>query len=1009
MKRILLFTILTFAFTSFFAQTKMVKGKVSDPAGELLIGVNIMEEGTDNGTVSAFDGTFSISLTSPEAVLVFSYLGYEKQEIPVQAGSELDVVLKPRVSNLDELVIIGYGSIKKRDLTGSMSVIKLDDAQTPEALSVGNVIQGMASGVKVSSNGNLGAEPNIQIRGIGNFGNSQPLYVIDGIISTGGLRDLNVNDIESVQILKDASTAAIYGNRAANGVVIITTKKGVKGKPRINVSTTFSMDKLPALHLMDTAEFFKYNDMAYENAGLEPQNHYDNSTDWEKEVLRTGFSKDINLTVSGANDYLNYLVSANYYNIKGTSMGTNLDRYNIRANTEYNKGRFTVGEKIAVTKTEVIPSSSGNPITDVMRMTPDIAVKDSTHPGGWGYGDEDRARTFGTNSLAVQDLNRIKNWNTRIRGIVYGQVKLFDWLKYRANFAYETSLDGSQHRRQEGNWTLNLPFEPNSLYDFTGRYQSYLYENFLTFDKEINGHKINVVLGSSRQDQSYKLEQNTVKNFAEWNQDITAIADPTGSDTINVKLRAEWFLLSYFTRLNYDYKGKYLLSASLRRDASSQFAKEYRAGYFPSIALGWIISSEDFFNVPFISNLKLKANYGELGNSAIVNWGAVSGLYDYIPTLTTYPLYVFGNDVIHEGATERELVNRDLRWETKQIANFGTDMGFIKNKLQISADYFISTTKDLLLEYPILLATGNDGGNPWVNAGTLQNRGVEIEANWSDQIRAFKYSVSINATKLKNEVLDLPYFDQSITTGLTKTTIGDPLAMFHLIKTDGIFQTEEEVLAHTTDIYDEVTGEFIETVVIQPDAQPGDLRYIDYNQDGIISQAGDRQYAGSPWPKLEAGININASYKGFDFTALGFGAFGQTVWNGTKALIESFADNSNYATGVNPWTPDNTNTTMPRIIYGDDRNTLGYTDYWLEDGSYFKIQQLSLGYSLNGKVLEKYIRSARIGISAQNLYTFTKYNGLDAEFNNGNKLEFGVDGIAYPNPTSYLLSINITF
>ena len=1006
MKHILLLLLLLLSSLSIYAQSHNVKGTIRDANGETLIGVNIVEKGTSSGTVSNVDGSYSLNVSSPEAVLVFSYVGFLKAEVPVNKQSTINLVMEQDVSNLDEMVVIGYGSIKKRDLLGSASVINVDKMKNTQSLSVGNAIQGMASGVKIRSNGAIGAEPNIQIRGIGNFGNSQPLYVIDGIISTGGLRDLNTNDIETVQVLKDASTTAIYGNRAANGVIIITTKKGKLGKPRVNLSSKTGMDILPALNLMDTAEFFKYNDMAYTNAGLEPQEHYNNSTNWEKEVLRTGVSQDYNLDVSGATENFNYLISGNYYNIKGTMKGTNLDRYSLRANTEYSKGRFKIGEKIAVTKTVVIPSTHGNPVAQVMRMTPDIAVRDTLNPGGYGYGHEAYARTFGTNPIAMQDLFRIKNWNTRIRGIVYGEVQILPELSYKASFSYETSIDGSKHTRQIGNWTLNQPFEPNRLYEFSGRYESFLYENYFTYNKTFGDHAINAVLGGSRQDQSYNFDDSNIQNFTEWNEDITEIADATGSDTIRDSKSATIHLLSYFARVNYNFKQKYLLSASLRRDVSSQFGPEYRVGYFPSVAAGWVISEEDFFDIPFITNLKLNANYGELGNSSIYDWRSVSGIYDYIPTLTQYPLYTFGNDVIHAGATERQLVNRDLRWETKIITNYGIDLGFVKNKLQISADYFIATTKDVLIPYPILLATGNDGGNPWVNAGSLQNKGVEIEATWKDQIGEFKYSISLNATKLQNKVLDLPYFDQSITEGLTKTTIGEPIAMFYLIESDGIFQTEEEVLAHTTDVYDTETGEFIETVVIQPNAKPGDLRLIDYDQNGFISEAGDRQEMGSPWPKLEAGLNLSASYKGFDIYVMGFGAFGQKVWNGKRALIERSADNSNYDKDINPWTPENTNTDMPRFIYGDDRNVRGVYDIWLEDGSFFKIQQISLGYNFN---LGNIIKSGRIGIAAQNFHTFTKYKGLDPEFNNGNKLSFGVDGNSYPTPKSYTLSVNLSF
>lgn len=1006
-KNLIIMPLLLLIILNGYSQVNTIQGKVTDISGQLLIGVNVTIEGTTRGTVTDKDGNYRIEIPSQNAVIVFSFMGYLTERVTYTGQDVLDVQLVIDIASLDEVVLIGYGSIRRRDLTGSMSVIRMDDLKTKKALSVGEVLQGMASGVKVTGNGNIGAEPNIQVRGIGNFGNSQPLYVIDGIISTGGLRDLNVNDIETVQILKDASTAAIYGNRAANGVVLITTRKGAEGEPRINFSSKFGIDRLPALNMMDTTEFFYYNDMAYANAGLAPQDHFKHSTDWEKEVLRTGYSQDINLDVSGAKNHLSYMVSCNYYSVHGTSIGTSLDRYSFRVNTEYKRGRFTVGENISVSRTEIIPPI-GNPIVDAMRMQPNIPMYDSLNVGGYGFGNEARARTFGANHVAAMDFLRIKDWNTRIRGIVFGEVEILPYLKNRANFAYETSFDGSQHRRQIGNWTLNQPFEPNRLYDFSGRYESFLYENFLTFDKKIEGHSINAMIGISRHDQFYNFDQSEIRNFASWNEDITAIEDPIGADTITLDMSAKWYMLSYFTRLNYDYQGRYLLSASVRRDASSQFSEAHRVGYFPSIALGWVISNEEFYNIPFITNLKLKANYGELGNSAIVNWQNVTGLYDYIPILTTYPLYTFGNDVIHQGTIQRQLVNTDLRWETKQIANFGADIGLVRNKLQISADYFISTTKDVLLRYPILLATGNDGGNPWVNAGTLRNRGVELELTWRDYDGDFKYSISVNATKLQNEVLDLPYFDKSMTTGLAKTTIGQPLAMFYLIKADGIFQTPEEVLAHTTDVYNPETGQ-MEAVVIQPNAKPGDLRLVDYGQNGFISEADDRQYVGSPWPKFEGGLSFSASYKGFDLFLHGFGAYGQKVWNGKRTLIERFADNTNYPRGINPWTPENTNTTMPRLLYGDERNTRGVYDYWIEDGSYFKIQQVSLGYNFDKKHLGNFIHSVRVGLAVQNLYTITKYTGFDPAFDNGFKLEFGVDPLAYPTPTTYLFSLNFSF
>jgi hypothetical protein len=397
-----------------------------------------------------------------------------------------------------------------------------------------------------------------------------------------------------------------------------------------------------------------------------------------------------------------------------------------------------------------------------------------------------------------------------------------------------------------------------------------------------------------------------------------------------------------------------------------------------------------------MDNLKVRANYGELGNSAF------GEPYDYIPSLTTFPLAVFGtgsDEVVLNGAIQRELVNTDLTWETKKQMNIGAEFGFLKNRLQLSADYYISTTEDVLVEFPILIATGNDGGNPWVNAGSLKNSGLDLDISWREIRGNFRYSVTANFTTIKNEVLDLPYGDERILNWGTLSEVGSPMAMFYLIETDGIFQTEEEVLAHTNS----------EGTVIQPDAQPGDLRYVDYDDNGIISSAGDRQVVGSPWPKLEAGLSVEMEYKNIDFSMHGFGAFGQKVFNGTRSLTERFNDNSNYRYGIDPWTPENTDTDFPRVLYGDERNSVGWIDRWIEDGSFFRIRQVTLGYTFNIDPVMKYLKDLRLAVSAQNLFTLTGYKGLDPEFSNSNLLEFGIDGNSYPSPLIVMFSLNAKF
>lgn len=985
-------------------QQKSVSGKVTDNTGASLPGVSVLVKGTLNGVITDNEGKFSISNIPENATLVFSFVGMKTKEVFTGTERTFLVVLEESTIDLDEVVAIGYGTIKKKDLTGAVSVISTDGFKNSKALSVGDAMQGLASGVKIRNTGSLGSEPNIEIRGIGNFSSGSPLYVIDEMITTGGIRDLNVNDIETVQVLKDASAAAIYGNRAANGVIIITTKKGKNGTMKVDLSVKFAVDKLPTMDLMDTTKFFVYNDMAYKNAGLNPQNHYKNNTDWQKEAFQIGTSQDYNIGFSGGTTTSNYLVSMGYYNNQGTTEGTSLDRYSLRVNTELKRGIITIGENLALSETNLDLASSTNPFIDAMRMTPDIAVKDTLHPGGYGYGDEARARTFGANPIAMQNLISNSSGNTRVRGNAYLKAKILSFLEYKINGGYETSFDSYHSLRRFGSWTLNQPADPSSLYENSARYVSRLIENTLSINKSFSKHTIDGVVGISYQHESYKQINGSTTEITRVGDHYFDVLNSGQKNDNAGGFRSETKLISYLGRVNYNFDNRYLFSATFRRDASSKFDKSKRVGVFPSFSAGWNISNEKFFKVNWIDNLKIRANYGSLGNAAIERWGDNTGQYSYIPSLTYFPMAVFGTDQnIYSGMIQRRLSNQDLTWETKIQKNFGFDVAFLKNRLQFNADYFISTTNDILVEAPILLATGNDGGNPLANAASLENKGFELNLLWKEKINDFSYSISGNITKLNNKVIDLGYGKKEVLTDLTKTEVGQPIGMFYLIKTNGIFKSQEEVMANTNS-----AGKPIVNTNGKLPA-PGDVRYIDFNDDGIISSTGDRQIVGSPWSKFEVGLTFNAEYKNFDLSVLGFGAFGQKVWNQQSAIVNRFDDNSNYLNGINPWTVDNPNTNSPRIIYGDDRNSRGDQDRWLEDGSFFKIKQITLGYTFKALALMKYVQSLRISASAQNYFTFTKYNGLDPEFVNGYVYHRGVDPVSYPSPKSLMFSLNVTF
>ena len=982
-------------------QQLKITGTVTDEKGNPLPGVTVKVKTTTIGTLSDASGKYTIDNAPQNATLIFSFIGMATQEIPSEGRNLIDVVLKEEAIGLEEVVVIGYGTVKKADLTGAVSVIKPEGFKNMAVLSVGDAMKGQASGVYVRSSGAIGREPRVEIRGIGNLTNNNPLYVIDGL-PTSGNRDFNVNDIESIQVLKDASVAAIYGSRAANGVIIITTKKGIGGPMKIDFASKVGMETLPMLDLMGRDEWIKVTDMAYDNAiaqgvpGVTARmNHMSGNTDWQKEAFRTALLQDYNLGFSGGSETGNYLVSMNYLGNSGTAVGTSMERYNFRVNTEGRRGKFTIGENLAVSNTFVEEMNAVfTKHTDVFRMLPTIPVYDPANPGGFGYGNELTARSFASNPIATEELMQTTNENMRIRGNLYAEFQILKSLKYRLNVGLETSNDNNKYLRKVGNFTLNLPYDPSARYENKARYVSTLIEHTLNFNKKLGKHRIDAVVGTTYQKETYERISAEKKDLVKVGDLYYQVIDAGTTNPSAGGYKNIGALISYLGRVNYDYDGKYLFSATLRRDGSSRFSKANRWDNFPSVSLGWRLSKEPFFNVPWISDLKLRANYGTLGSANI-------GYWDYVASLNSFPIAVFGtNQHLETGMTQIKLVNEDIRWEKKIQKNVGMDVAFIQNKLQVTAEYFISTSKDVLTPLPILMSTGNDGGNPYVNAASLQNKGIELTASWRETKGDFKYSISGNYTRLRNKVLEFGYGKTVHYTWITKTEIGQPLAMFYVIKTDGIFQSDAEVLAHKNSA----------GVVIQPNAKPGDIRYVDFNDDGKISTAGDRQIAGNPWPKFEMGINFDASYKNFDASIFGFGSFGQDVFNGMRSWVDGFADNTNHLRGTtNPWTPTNTNTDFPRVIYADNRNARGDQDRWLEKGSFFKIRQMSIGYTINPERFNKIFNNLRIAVTGQNLITLTKYTGLDPDFIEQSLFERGHDNSSYPTPKTLIFSLNVNF
>lgn len=979
--------------TEHWFQSIVVTGKVtSADSPDGLPGVNVVIKGTDHGTITDVEGNYSIETQSPESVLVFSSVGFTTEEVIVGNKTIVDVLMVPDITSLEEIVVVGYGVQQKKDLTGAVSVVESEDLQKRQATTVAEAMQGLATGVNIRGGGLPGSEAQIQIRGLSNFSNEPPLYVIDGMITTAN-RDFNPNDIESVQILKDASAAAIYGSRAANGVIIITTKQGSEGPLKVTFSGKTGIQEIPRYDLAGRDEYIELNNMAYDNAGKDRQDHdLTNNTDWQDVTFQTGRIQDYNLSFSGGSENGNYLISGNYFENKGTVISTGFERLSLRVNTSASKGIFSIGENIAITKAKA-DEMSGNPIFDVVRLMPTIPVYDENNPGGYGYGNEDSARTFGTNPVAIADFDDRMNQNFRIRGNLWSEIKPVKFLKYRLNLGYNTSYDHYQYQRKEGNWTLNQPYDPAIAIENRAESSTLLVENTLTFDKTFNKHTFNILLGQTYQNDKYARIEGTKRNLPQnpntgeyyWVLD-------QGDQPVVTGYAQEAVLISYLGRLNYSYNDKYIFTAIFRRDGTSRLSPENRWSTFPSVAGAWRVSDEGFFKSNLISELKLRANHGTLGSANI-------GYWDYQQIINTFPTIVLGKDQqVQAGASNVRLANNNLRWETLTQTNFGLDLGLLDNKLTATAEYYISTTDDVLTEAPITLTTGNDGGNPVVNAASLRNSGFEFTLAYAEAEKKFKYNASLNVTTIKNEVLSLGYGRNDIYVGNTVTEIGRPIGMWYVLETDGLFQSVEDVQNHTTN------GE-----VIQPGAQPGDIRFVDHSGDGRITND-DKVVLGNPWADVELGLNFNASYRNFEFSMTWFSSLGATVYSGPQSLMGRFDDNSNYPAGIRPWTPDNPDTDVPRAYYGTTLNSRGDTDRWLESGDFARMKFVSLAYNLPAGWVEKIgFETAQISISGQNLITLTKYSGLDPEFRGQSIYERGFDNGAFPNVKTMSVGVNFGF
>lgn len=987
-----------------FAQ-QVISGTLKSPTGEPLSGATVTIKGTKKFAVADAKGVFSIDAPAG-STLVISSVGYKTREV-VSTGTSLNEILEATDGTLTDVVVIGYQSVRRKDLTGAVSVINTAQANRNTSNTVAESIQGLAAGVTVRNSGSPGGGAKIDIRGAGTFANNNPLYIIDGLYSDA-TPDFNPQDIESIQILKDASAAAIYGSRAANGVIIITTKKGKQGPLVFNGSTKAGQQKLHNRYdMMDVNEYRDLATRLYLAGGLSVptslSTEFDPSinTDWQDEFLRTGAIGEYNLAVSGAiKKKVNFYVSGSHFQNKGPVIDNSFSRSGFRINTSTKIGRFSIGQNVLFSWTKEDPIASGgvgvNPFVDMIAMPPVVALQGTRYvspenPAGWGLGlGNAYLNTLTANVPALQRLDQFEQKNFKIRGNAFLDFKIMEGLTYRFNFGLEKTTDKGAGTRFPGTVRQGTPSPNNNklaTFSSKGEFESKLYEHTVNYDKTFQEHKLSAVAGFSNQ---------TFKS------PVIRFITISGSATVADPYTNLWNNIGILGRVNYTYMDKYLTSFTFRRDGSSLFATKNRWGNFPSASVAWRVSKESFFKVNWINDLKLRASYGSLGNSEFLR------PWQYYGQINPFPKAVFGpNEAEQLGAINTQLANANLHWETKKTTNLGIDAAFLNNRLSLTAEYFIAKSTDVLVDLPISLTTGNAGGNPPVNAASLKNTGFEVSATFRDAAtRKFKWDVTLNFTTIKNKVI--AFGDTAVKytqVGDARTQLGRSIGEWYVLKTDGIFQSQAEI-----DAYVNKTGQRI-----QPWAKPGDIRYVDTDGDGNLSTDKDRIYAGSPWADFELGMLFNASYNKFTFNMQWYAVVGNELYNRPRYQVDRMDQNTNFRKGANPWTPQNTNTNMPRAAIGaPDQgiqfNVLPQTDRWLENGSYLRLRNVELGYMLAQNSLKRIgFKSIRIYVSGQNLLTFTKYSGLDPDIVGVNIFERGLDNGQYPALRIISAGINFGF
>lgn len=974
-----------------FAQQITVQGVVKDQTGETVIGASVMEKGTTNGTITGIDGDFSLNMSS-NGTLVVSFVGYKTQEVQVKGQKQLQVVLSEDAEMLDEVVVIGYGTMKKSDLTGAVSSIGNKDIKDSPVSNLGQAIQGKISGVQIVDAGKPGDNVSIKIRGLGSINNCDPLVVIDGVPTDLGLSSLNMADVERLDVLKDASATAIYGSRGANGVVMITTKRGTEGKGKLAVSANYSFQNATNVpSLLNAAQYAELSNDMMVNSGRNPNPEWANpselgaGTDWMDELLRTGVMQNYTVSYSGGNEKSHYYVSGGFLDQSGIVKSVNYRRFTFQSNSDAQVLKWLKFSNNITFSADTKKSGSYN-IGDALKALPIYPVKNED--GSWS-GPDGNSEWYGStrNPIGPTELNKSQTDGYNFLANLTAELTFTKWLKFKSTFGYDAKFWFIDNFTPKYNWKPT-PTEETSRYKSDNKSFTYLWDNYFLFDHTFaEKHRVGLMAGMSAQwnTNDYLNAQKNVFMFdnvheMDNGEEMYAIG---GNET-------EWALLSYMARVNYSYEDRYLLTATIRRDGSSRFGKKHRWGTFPSVSVAWRASQEKWFpKNDYINDLKVRAGYGVTGSQASV------GNYSYLASYNT-SVYPFGISSGNQTAlVSSTLANPYIHWEEVAQTNIGFDASLFNSRVMFSFDAYLKETRDMLVKASIPITSGfEDTTTTYTNAGKVRNQGIEMSLHTINLTGELGWETNLTATYNKNKIKDLnsdvPYYINQINNSYVTMLAKDyPINVFYGYVTDGIFQNQSEVNTHA----------------VQPGAEPGDIRFRDLNNDGVINDS-DRTVIGNPNPSWLFSMNNSLSYKGFELSVFLQGIAGNKIYNANNIDNTGMAAAYNQTTDVlKRWQGEGTSNSMPRAVFGAPNQNTRVSDRFVENGSYLRLKNITLSYTFPKQWLQKaQIENARLSLSCENVATITGYSGFDPEVGIN-----GIDQNRYPISRTFSLGLNFNF